>query len=151
MLWGVAFGFMLPDRILSSLVSARSRRLRGAIPPALDLMVWGMDAGQSLDQSIADASRGLKRTYPDLKRRAGPALRGAENRRDRATDFRSLGVRNNEPELRRFANLLIDRRPLRSQSGSGASLAGQVSPVAASTRSGKRSEGRKEAGLPGSF
>jgi tight adherence protein C len=108
MLCGAAFGFMLPDRILASRGSARSRRLRSAIPPALDLMVLGMEAGQSLDQSVADSSRGLKRTHPDLSAEMAQLYLELKTSSSRATAFRSLGLRNKEPELRRLANLLID-------------------------------------------
>jgi tight adherence protein C len=108
MLCGAAFGFMLPDRILASRASARSRRLRSAIPPALDLMVLGMEAGQSLDQSVADSSRGLKRTHPDLSAELAQLYLELKTSGSRATAFRSLGIRNKEPELRRLANLLID-------------------------------------------
>lgn len=108
MVCGAFFGFMLPDRILSSRISARSRRLRSAIPPALDLMVLGMEAGQSLDQSIADASRGLNRTHPDLSAEMAQLYLELKTSSSRANAFRSLGARNREPELRRLANLLID-------------------------------------------
>jgi tight adherence protein C len=108
MLCGACFGFMLPDRILGSRARARSRRLRSAIPPALDLMVLGMEAGQSLDQSVADSSRGLKRTHPDLSAEMAQLYLELKTSSSRANAFRSLGLRNKEPELRRLANLLID-------------------------------------------
>ena len=63
-----------------SRVRARAQRLRSAIPPALDLMVLAMEAGQALDQSIADASRGLKRTYPDLSGELAQLCLELENR-----------------------------------------------------------------------
>jgi tight adherence protein C len=108
MVCGACFGFMLPDRILASRAGARARRLRSAIPPALDLMVLGMEAGQSIDQSVADASRGLKRTHPDLSAELALLYLELRNSGSRATAFRSLGVRNKEPELRRLSNLFID-------------------------------------------
>lgn len=108
MLCGAGFGFMLPDSILRSRARVRSRLLRSAVPPALDLMVLGMEAGQSLDQSIADASRGLKRTHPDLSTELAQLYLELKTSGSRATAFRNLGVRNHEVELRRLANLLID-------------------------------------------
>ena len=99
---------MLPDRLLNSRSGARSRRLRSAIPPALDLMVLGLEAGQSIDQSIADSSRSLKRTHPDLSAELAQLYLELKSSNSRANSFRSLGVRNREPELRRLANLLID-------------------------------------------
>jgi tight adherence protein C len=108
MICGVGLGFMLPDRILSSRVRARGQRLRSGIPPALDLMVLGMEAGQSLDQSIADASRSLKRTHVDLSAELAQLYLELKASSSRSDAFRSFGARNKEPELRKLANLLID-------------------------------------------
>src|ERR1700691_515896 len=108
MICGLGLGFLLPDRVLHSRVRARSQRLRSAIPPALDLMVLAMEAGQALDQSIADASRGLKRTHPDLSAEFAQLCMELRTGSTRADSFRALAVRNKEPELRKLSNLLID-------------------------------------------
>ncbi|HUA18154.1 MAG TPA: type II secretion system F family protein [Bryobacteraceae bacterium] len=108
MLCGLAIGFMVPDRILASRGRARARRLRAAIPPALDLIVLAMEAGQSLDQSIADSSRSLKRTHPDLSAELAQLYLELRASSSRAESFRALGARNKEPELRKLANLLVD-------------------------------------------
>jgi tight adherence protein C len=108
MICGLGIGFLLPDRVLSSRVRARAQRLRSAIPPALDLMVLAMEAGQALDQSIADASRGLKRTHPDLSAEFAQLYMELRTGGTRVDSFRALGARNKEPELRKLSNLLID-------------------------------------------
>lgn len=108
MLCGAGLGFMLPDRVLASRVHARARRLRSAVPPALDLVVLGLEAGQSLDQSVADSSRGLKRTHPDLSAELAQLYLELKTSNSRADAFRNFGARNKEPELRKLANLLID-------------------------------------------
>jgi tight adherence protein C len=108
MLCGLGLGFILPDRVLATRTRARARRLRSAIPPALDLMVLGMEAGQSLDQSIADASRSLKRTHPVLSAELAQLYLELRTSRSRADSFRGFSLRNKEPELRKLANLLID-------------------------------------------
>jgi tight adherence protein C len=108
MLCGLGIGFLLPDRVLSSRVRARGQRLRSAIPPTLDLMVLAMEAGQSLDQSIADASRGLKRNYPDLSAELAQLYMELRTGGSRADSFRALAARNKDPELRKLSNLLID-------------------------------------------
>jgi tight adherence protein C len=108
MICGLGIGFLLPDRVLSSRVKARARRLRTAIPPALDLIVLAMEAGQSLDQSIADSSRSLKRTHPDLSAEFAQLYLELRASNSRSDSFRSLGTRNKEPELRKLANLLVD-------------------------------------------
>jgi tight adherence protein C len=108
MICGLGIGFLLPDRVLSSRVQARAQRLRSAIPPALDLMVLAMEAGQAIDQSVADASRGLKRTHPDLSAEFALLYMELRTGGTRADAFRGLASRNKEPELRKLSNLLID-------------------------------------------
>jgi tight adherence protein C len=108
MICGLGIGFLLPDRVLSSRVRARARRLRSAIPPALDLMVLAMEAGQSLDHALADASRGLKRNYPDFSAELAQLYMELRTGGSRADSFRVLAARNNEPELRKLSNLMID-------------------------------------------
>lgn len=108
MICGLGLGFLLPDRVLTSRVGARMRRLRSAIPPALDLMVLAMEAGQSLDQAVADTSRGLKRTHPDLSGELAQLFLELRTGNSRADSFRALAARNREPELRKLSNLLID-------------------------------------------
>jgi tight adherence protein C len=108
MICGLGIGFLLPDRVLDSRVRARARRLRSAIPPALDLMVLVMEAGQSLDQAIADTSRSLKRNYSDLSAEFTQLYLDLRTGSTRADSFRALAARNNEPELRKLSNLLID-------------------------------------------
>jgi len=107
MLCGLGIGFLLPDRVLVSRVRARAQRLRSALPPALDLMILDLEAGQSLDQSIADASRGLKRTHPDLSAELAHLFLELKTG-DRAESFRSFGARSKERELKKLANLLVD-------------------------------------------
>jgi tight adherence protein C len=108
MICGLGIGFLLPDRVLDSRVRARAQRLRSAIPAALDLMVLVMEAGQSLDQAVADSSRGLKRNYPDLSAELAQLYLDLRTGSTRAESFRAMAARNNEPELRKLSNLLID-------------------------------------------
>jgi len=108
MICGLGLGFMVPDRVLVSRQRARAARLRSGIPPGMDLMVLGMEAGQSLDQSIADASRSLKRTHPDLSGELAQLYLELKTSRSRTDSFRNFGARSKEPELRKLANLLVD-------------------------------------------
>jgi len=107
MFCGLGVGFLLPDRVLRSRVKARLRRLRSALPPALDLMVLDLEAGQSLDQAIADSSRGLKRTHQELSAELAQLFLDLRTG-DRADSFRRFGARTKEAEMRKLANLLVD-------------------------------------------
>lgn len=99
---------MLPDRILESRIRARGQRLRRGLPAALDLMILGLEAGQSLDHTIADCSRGLKYTHPDLSLELAHLYMELRASNSRTEAFRNLAERNREPELRKLSNLLID-------------------------------------------
>jgi len=108
MLCGLGIGFLLPDRVLTARIRARTQRLRSAIPAALDMMVLAMEAGQSIDQSVADTSRGLKRTHPDLSGELAQLFLELRTGSGRADSFRAMAARNKEPELRKLSHLLID-------------------------------------------
>jgi tight adherence protein C len=105
---GAGLGFMVPDRVLDSRVKARAHRMRSAIPPALDLIVLGLEAGQSLDQSLADASRSLKRTHPDFSAELAQLYLELKTGASRPVAFRAFSKRGKDPELRKLSNLLID-------------------------------------------
>lgn len=108
MICGGAFGYMMPDRILTMLASARAKRLRRALPSALDLMVLALEAGQSLDQSIIDTSRALKSSHPDLATELLLLHLDLRANTSRADSLRNLAERNEDPELRKVTTLLID-------------------------------------------
>ena len=105
---GLAFGYLLPDRILDHLAVKRAERLRRALPAAVDLMVLAIEAGQSIDAAIADASHGLRSSYPDLASEL--TLLHLEMRADtsRAEALRNFAARTRDQELRKFSGLLID-------------------------------------------
>ena len=106
-LGGAAVGYGLPGHILGSLTKSRQRRIRRALPDALDLMVLCVEAGQSLDQAVLDTSQELKAAYPDLSIEFALVHLQLRAGKGRADALRSLVERNNDPELRQFVNLLI--------------------------------------------
>ncbi len=108
MVCAAGFGYMLPDHVLERAIRARAQRLRRALPSALDMLVLAIDAGQSIDQAMIAASRGLKNTYPDLASDLTALQLEARASNNRAEALRNFIARNREPELRKFAALLID-------------------------------------------
>jgi tight adherence protein C len=105
---GMGFGYLLPDRVLERLAARRVFQLRRGLPAALDLMVLAVEAGQSLDAAILEASRGLRATHPDLASESTQLhleLRANPSRIDALQNF---AARGRDIELRKFAGLLID-------------------------------------------
>lgn len=108
LLCGAGIGFLLPERVLDALIRARNNRLRRSLPPALDLMVMSLEAGQPLDQALLLASRGLQRFSPDLSNEFAQVVMGTRASKSRAEALIHLAERNSEPEIRKFCSLLLD-------------------------------------------
>ncbi len=61
-----AVGYLLPDMWLTWRVSVRQRKLRRALPDALDLLVICVEAGLGLDQALLKVSQDMKIAHPEL-------------------------------------------------------------------------------------
>jgi len=107
-LCGLGFGYMIPDRVLERLANARADRLRRALPAALDLMVLAVEAGQGLDAAMAETSRGLRLTHPDLASEFTQLQLELRADASRIDALRNFAARTRDAELRRFASLLIE-------------------------------------------
>ena len=62
----VGAGYILPDFILSTRVTARKDKIQLSLPDALDLLVVCVEAGLGLDQGILKTSEELRVTHPDI-------------------------------------------------------------------------------------
>ena len=105
---GLGFGFLLPDRVLERVASARADRMRRGLPSALDLLILAVEAGQSVDTGILETSRGLRIGHPDLAAEFTQLhleLRAEASREDA---LRSFAARTQDQEIRRFAALIMD-------------------------------------------
>lgn len=105
---GLGFGFMLPDRVLERMASARADRLRRGLPAALDLMVLSVEAGQGLDASILETSRGLRAAHPDLASEFTQLHLQLRANASRIEALRNFAAGSRDGELRKFASLLIE-------------------------------------------
>jgi len=107
-LCGLAFGYMIPDRVLSRLAQRRSALLRRGLPAALDLMVLAVEAGQALDASILDTSHGLRISYPDLAAEFTQLHLELRANTSREDALRNFARRTRDSEIQKFTALLID-------------------------------------------
>lgn len=105
---GAGIGHLLPDRILRSTHRKRDRYLRNSLPIALELMILGLEAGQSLDSVISETARELDESHPELAEEFNLVLMEMMASRSRYEALRGLVDRNTEPELKRIAQVLID-------------------------------------------
>ena len=104
----IGIGYLLPERIIEVQVKRRSNRLRTGLPVAVDLLVLGLEAGQSLDSAITEAGREVRAPFPDIAKELAWVQMEMSASKSRSEAFRSLSDRNIEPEMKRFAQVLID-------------------------------------------
>jgi len=102
------FGFLIPDRVIEVMIRRRSERLRRALPAALDLLVLGLEAGQSMDQAMLETSRSLRNMHPDLSAELFRVHLEARASKSRLDVYRHLAERNRQPEITKLVNLMID-------------------------------------------
>jgi tight adherence protein C len=62
----LVLGYLIPDLWLTWKVRSRQRRLRRALPDALDLLVICVEAGLGLDQALMKVSQELRITHREL-------------------------------------------------------------------------------------
>ena len=105
---GLVLGFMVPQRALRWFARRRRDRIRAALPPAIDLLVLGLEAGHGLDHSMETVARELRKVHPELARELSlvPLHMRAGNSRSQVLD--AMARRIKEPEFTRLVNVLSD-------------------------------------------
>ncbi|MGE5644805.1 MAG: type II secretion system F family protein [Acidobacteriota bacterium] len=103
----VGGGFFVPNLMLDKLVAKRQERIRFALPDALDLMVVCMEAGLGLDQAIANVSRELKATHPDISEELGLVTLEMRAGKRRVEALKNLADRTGESELKKLVATMI--------------------------------------------
>jgi tight adherence protein C len=107
-LCGALIGFLLPNRLLDRAIRRRSEKLRAGLPTAVDLMVLSLEAGQSLDAALNETSRELRESFPELTAELTLVQREILASKSRGEAYRNLANRNEEIEIRRFAQVLVE-------------------------------------------
>lgn len=101
-------GYFLPEKILKVMGERRRKRLRAGLPPALDLMVLSIEAGQSLDAALMETARGIRKAYPELAAELNSLNGDLRANTSRTESLRAFADRSGDPEFRKLANLLND-------------------------------------------
>jgi tight adherence protein C len=104
---GIFAGFKLPDYVLAKRISRRKKRLRKALPDALDLIVVCAEAGLTIDRCFRNVSQQLGLVHPELCDEFSlfTAEISAGLRRKEALE--NLATRTQETEIRKFVAVLI--------------------------------------------
>jgi tight adherence protein C len=102
------FGYLLPDRILDSIIQRRRLDIHRNLPNALDLLVLSLEAGQSLDQACVETGRQLERTSQALSEEFQMIMLEMRAGKSREEALRAFGSRSGDVDLRRLSGVLLD-------------------------------------------
>ncbi len=102
-----ALGFFLPRFFLKRVMKERQRRIRLALPDALDLTVICVEAGLALDQAMMRVGEDLQHAHPELSGEFH--LFNLETRagKPRAEALRNLAARTGVDDVRGLVGTLI--------------------------------------------
>ena len=105
---GAGMGYLLTDQVLSWLIRRRAETLKRSLPMAMELLVLGLEGGQSLDSALMETVRELRVPHSELASELATVPTRMLSTRSRQDQLRLLMERNTEAELKRFAQVLID-------------------------------------------
>ncbi|MBM3786457.1 MAG: type II secretion system F family protein [Acidobacteria bacterium] len=105
---GSGLGHLLPDRVLRRIHQRREQAIRRSLPITLEMMILGLEAGQSIDAAIGETARELDGSHPEIAEELNLVLMDMLASRGRQEALRQLIDRNTEPEIKRVAQVLID-------------------------------------------
>lgn len=102
-----AFGYFIPRFMLKRAVKERQRRIRLALPDALDLTVICVEAGLALDQAMLRVGEDLRYAHPELS--AEFHMFNLETRagKPRVEALRNLAARTGVEDIRALVSTLV--------------------------------------------
>jgi tight adherence protein C len=102
-----AVGYLGPNRVLASLVKRRHKRVRKALPNALDLMVVCVESGLGLDQAMMQVSKELQFAHPEISQEFAMVNLELRHGKRRAEALGNLASRTGVEDLKKLAAVLI--------------------------------------------
>lgn len=103
---GVA-GYYLPQYWVTRRIQTRQNEITEGFPDALDLMLVCVEAGQSLDQSIARLAKETRAGYPSLADEFDIISREVKAGKERVTVAKDMAARVNVPDITSFVTTLV--------------------------------------------
>jgi len=107
MVLSVLAGALLPDLWLKRAISQRQRRIRLALPDAVDLTVVCVEAGLGLDQALMRIAEELRTVHPDLSEELELMTLEIGAGRSRPEALRNLARRTNVEDVSALTAILI--------------------------------------------
>ncbi len=104
---GAVLGFVLPDFVLTHLISRRQDSIRRTLPDALDLLVICMEAGLGIDQAMVRVGDEIRRTAPALGNEFQIINREQHAGKPRLDAWRSMAARVDVEYVRQFVSMLV--------------------------------------------
>jgi tight adherence protein C len=99
--------YLIPNFILNRMVSSRQKKVREALPDALDLLVVCVEAGQGLDAAIKRVAEDLQESSPIISQELLLVNLETMAGLERQQALKNLGERTGVEELISLCNVLI--------------------------------------------
>jgi tight adherence protein C len=102
-----AAGYYLPTYWVERRLQTRQQLITEGFPDALDMMLVCVEAGQSLDQSIARVAREIAPAYPDLAEEFEIVSQEVRAGKERVMVLRDMSERVGLPDITSFVTTMI--------------------------------------------
>jgi len=99
--------YLLPNLLLNRVISSRQKKIREALPDALDLLVVCVEAGQGLDAAIKRVAEDLQKSSPIMSQELLLVNLETMAGLERQQALKNLGERTGVDELISLCNILI--------------------------------------------
>jgi len=99
--------YLLPNFLLNRVISSRQKKIREALPDALDLLVVCVEAGQGLDAAIKRVAEDLQESSPIISQELLLVNLEIMAGLERQQALKNLGERTGVDELVSLCNILI--------------------------------------------
>lgn len=103
----LGLGYLAPDFWLGRHIKNRQNRIRRGLPDVLDLLVICIEAGLSLDQSVARTSQELRIAQPEISDELGVVVLEQAAGRPRADAWKNLADRTDVESVRNLVSVLV--------------------------------------------